>query len=130
MGDRGDHLDLAAQTVARRLRLHRGIGLLQQQEGRGDVGADGELEVLGRLLEKIFEPADAGAVDERVDPPEARETGLDRLQRLIGEIAGRDAALDAPAFQPGSQRLEVGRGARGEQQLHARSSGARAGPRR
>src|SRR5438094_970884 len=115
---RGDVDDDAAA-----LALHGREAELHEMQRRDHVAEHHLLDQLDRrVLEGVHVPgADVAAVvDQHVDPPEAREGGVDRRRPVLarGEVELHDQGVGAERPHLAPRRLEAARQRRGERLLH------------
>ncbi|MNR03149.1 hypothetical protein D3C85_1190300 [compost metagenome] len=92
--------------------VHQAHGFTAAQEGAGEVDANHPLPVLVRRFEEGVHRADAGVVDQDVEPTETRLDGSHgrRHRGAVGNVAHQRQGVFAQAFDGllGSFKIDVG----------------------
>jgi hypothetical protein len=97
----GDVDDVAGSPLQ-----HLGRDPLRDIEEAGEVGRDLCVEILGRVVGERLGDEDAGIVDQRVDPAEARVCLFDNAlcRRRIADISGHGKDVGITALLDGARR--------------------------
>jgi hypothetical protein len=117
--NRGDHLDLPPETSVDLLLAHSVKRLLEQKKSRLDIRVHHKAQIIGGIGAEITESADTRTVNQGIEPSPAIAHGMDRSNRIEGQVARNEQYIGTPGTELIRKSLKItgGPGAQGDLQL-------------